>query len=99
MRRVAEVIVVLRVFTSLFFLAPSRGAVVSRGQVCSTAGLGADSAERHQPLHLLRPAGRTLGCSAAGPFKMLKLLFTLEALILKNRHKASVRRIGKPIHI
>jgi len=46
-RRVAEVIVVLRVFTSLFFLAPRGGAVVSRDQVCSTAGFGTDSAERH----------------------------------------------------
>jgi hypothetical protein len=97
--RVAKVIVVLRVFTSLFFLAPSRGAVVSRGQACSAAGLGTDGAERHQPLYLLRPARRALGWRAARPFEMLKLLFTLAAFVLKDRHKASVRWIGTPIRL
>jgi len=52
--RVPEVIVVLRVLTSLLVLAPSSGTVVSRAQVCRTAGLGTYSAERHLALHVVR---------------------------------------------
>jgi hypothetical protein len=85
-RRVSEVIVVLRVLTSLFFLTSSSGAVVSRAQVCRTAGLRADGAERHQPPHVVRPTRRTRGWMATCALEVLKLLLTLEALILKNGH-------------
>lgn len=97
MRRVAEVIVVLRVLTSLFFLAPSSGAVVSCAQICRAAGFGADGAERDQALYALRPAGGTPGWRATRPFKMLELLLTLGALILKNGHKTSIWRDTPPL--
>jgi len=85
-RPVAEVIVVLRVLASLFVLASCSGSLVSRAQVCRTAGFRTHSAERHQPLHVLSAAGRTCDWSATGSFKMLKLLLTLKALVLKNGH-------------
>ena len=92
MRRVAEVIVVLGVFASLFFLAPGSGAMVGRAQVRRTAGFGADSAERDQPLHVIRATSGTRGWRATRAFKMLKLLFAIEAFILKNGHKTSIHR-------
>jgi len=90
-RPVAEVIVVLRVLTSLFFLPPRGGTLVSRAQICRTAGFRTDSADRHQPFHLLRPARWTRNLGTAGPLKVLERLFTLKALILKNGHKSPRR--------
>ena len=91
MRGIAEVIVVLRVLTSLFVLALCGGPVMSSAQICLAAGLGTHSAERHQPLYTVRPARRTHGWRAACAFKMLKLLLTLEALVLKNGHRGLLR--------
>jgi len=85
-RPVAEVIVVLRVLASLFFLASCSGTLVSRTQVCRTAGFRTNCTKRHQTLHLLDTAGRTCGWSATGSLEMLKVLLTLKALILKNGH-------------
>ena len=85
-RRVTEVIVVLHVLTSLFFLASCSGTLVSRAQVCRTAGFRTNCTKRHQTLHLLDTAGRTCDRSATGSLKMLKVLLTLKALILKNGH-------------
>jgi len=85
-RPVAEVIVVLRVLASLFFLASCSGTLVSRTQVCRTAGFRTNCTKRNQTLHLLHTAGGTCGWSATGSLKMLKVLLTLKALILKNGH-------------
>lgn len=86
MRPVAEVIVVLGVLASLFFLASYSGTLVSRAQVCRTAGFRTNCAKRHQTLHLLGAAGRTNGWRATRSLKMLKLLLTRKALVLKNGH-------------
>jgi hypothetical protein len=63
-RPVAEVIVVLGVLASLFFLASYSGTLVSRAQVCRTAGFRTNCAKGHQTLHLLGTAGRTNGWRA-----------------------------------
>jgi len=97
--RVAEVIMVLAVLTSLLILAPCGGALMGRAQVCRAAWFGADCAEGYQALDALRPAGRTPRPGTARPFKMLKLLITLEALILKNRHKTPNGRHTPPVEM
>jgi hypothetical protein len=80
------VIVVLRVLASLFLLASCSGTVVSRVQVCRTAGFRTNRTKRHQTLNLLDTAGRTCYWSATGSLKMLKVLLAPKALILKNGH-------------
>lgn len=84
-------IVMLHVLTSLLFLSPASGTLVSRAQVRRTARFGADGAKRHQTLHVPGAARRTCGWRACGPFKMLELLLTIQAFILKNGHIPSIQ--------
>lgn len=91
-------IMMLGVFTSLFVLAPLSGPLVSRAQIRRTAGLGTDRAKRDQPPHVFRATRWTCGCRTSRPFKMLKLLLTLETFVLKNGHRTSMGT-GTPVHV
>lgn len=90
MGSVPKMIVVLGVLASLFVLAPCCGTLVSCAEICRTAGVGAHGAEGYLTLHAFGSARRTCSSRTVRPFEILKLLFTFEALILKNGHRTSI---------